>query len=64
MPCSMAREKENKDTTISIAHSTKTRLDAYKAKLIGQRGTAKLSFDDIINEFLDSIDSSKKEGRR
>jgi len=56
----MGGNRSEKDTTISLKPATKARLAVYKAKLIGQRETSKVSFDDIINEFLDAAGKKEK----
>ena len=42
--------------TVMVKSHTHEPLDKYKAKLIGEKGTASLSFDDIINSLLDLAD--------
>jgi hypothetical protein len=56
----MGEDSSENGTTISLKPATKARLAIYKAKLIGQRETSKVSFDDIINEFLDAAEKKKK----
>jgi len=56
----MNENNSRNDTTITLKPATKARLVAYKAKLIGQRGTPKISFDDIIDEFLDATDRKER----
>jgi hypothetical protein len=56
----MSGGKSQKNTTVSLKSATKARLEAYKAKLIGRRQTTKLSFDDIVNEFLDTAEEREK----
>lgn len=41
-----------KKRTIVLKIETYERLERYKAKLIGERGTSKITFDDVINQLL------------
>jgi len=47
------RARKEKQHAVMLKPETFARLDAYKAKVIGERKTSKVSFDDIINSLLD-----------
>jgi len=51
----MARPRDETKVSRNVVLRAETyeRLDRYKAKLIGEKGTANISFDDVINTLLD-----------
>lgn len=54
----MARQKEDGKTSRNVVLKTETyeKLDQYKAKLIGERKTTSITYDDAINALLQSAD--------
>ena len=50
----MARARDENKTSRNIALKSETyeRLDRYKVKLMGEKGTTNISFDDVINHLL------------
>jgi predicted CopG family antitoxin len=52
----MARARDESKTSRNIALKLETyeRLDKYKARLMGEKGTTNVSFDDVIISLLDS----------
>ena len=51
--------KKEKPQSVMLKPATHERLDKYKAKVIGDKGTSKVTFDDIINSLLDSVEGDK-----
>jgi len=45
---------------IALKSETYERLDKYKVKLMGELGTANVTFDDVINSLLDTIRNGTK----
>ncbi len=45
---------------IVLKINTYERLDKYKIKLINEKDTSQLSYDDVINSLLDKVQSSTK----
>ena len=54
---SMARIKDDrkKSRNVVLKLETYERLERYKVKLIGERKTSSITFDDAINELLNSV---------
>jgi hypothetical protein len=57
----MARSRDENKTSRNIVLKSETyeRLDKYKVKLMGERGTTNVSFDDTINSLLDCLGPDK-----
>jgi hypothetical protein len=53
----MARQRDDQKITRNIVLKVETyeRLDKYKAKLIGERRTSAITYDDAIKELLENI---------
>ena len=53
----MARIKDDrkKSRNVVLKLETYERLERYKVKLIGERKTSSITFDDAINELLNSV---------
>jgi len=49
------RDGERESHTVSLRSETHDRLGRYKVKLIGERGTPNVSFDDAVISLLDSV---------
>jgi hypothetical protein len=51
----MARSRDETKVSRNVVLKAETyeRLDRYKAKLIGERGTSNISFDDVISSLLE-----------
>jgi hypothetical protein len=54
----MVRQKDETKSTRNVVLKVETyeRLDRYKAKLIGERKTSGVTYDDAINELLEGIE--------
>jgi hypothetical protein len=54
----MARSRDENKTSRNIVLKSETyeRLDKYKVKLIGERKTSNVTYDDAINELLENIE--------
>jgi hypothetical protein len=48
----MQDRKDVQKRNVVLKIETYERLEKYKAKLIGEKGDVRLTFDDIINELL------------
>ncbi len=55
------RKGKQKQHSVMLKSETFSRLDAFKAKVIGEKRTSKVSFDDVINQLLDNAESGGKE---
>lgn len=51
----MKRDNERKSHPVTLGSKTHERLERYKAKLIGELGTTKVTYDDVINALLDFV---------
>jgi len=49
-----------KTRSIVLKIETYNMLERYKAKLIGERGTPKITFDDVINHLLNTKNLKNK----
>jgi hypothetical protein len=58
------RDDSKKERPVTLKIDTYLRLERYKAKLIGERETANVSFADAIDSLLDMAEagSQKKKG--
>lgn len=56
MALNTEKRTDAKTRTILLKGETYERLDRYKAKVIGKKGTSKITFDDVINFLLNQID--------
>jgi len=58
----MSRPRDESKTSRNVVLKSETydRLDKYKVKLISERGTTNVSFDDTINSLLDSVGKDRR----
>lgn len=49
----MQKRKDVQKRNVVLKIETYERLEKYKAKLIGEKGDSRLTFDDAINELID-----------
>jgi hypothetical protein len=52
----MQNRKEVNIRNVVLKIETYNRLDKYKIKLIAKKGNSKLTFDDVINNLLDTAE--------
>jgi hypothetical protein len=56
MDMARQRQKSKSTHTIVLKIDTYNRLEKYKVKLISEKGTSSVTFDDVINELLDKVE--------
>jgi len=57
---SRARDENKTSRNVVLKSETYERLDKYKVKLMGEKGTTNVSFDDAINSLLDFLGTGTK----
>jgi hypothetical protein len=57
----MQNRKDVQKRNVVLKIETYEKLEKYKAKLIGEKGDSRLTFDDVINELVAKATTRKRE---